>query len=112
MSLIIALMQRYRLHGHSCCAPPRAHVFTDRHLPESLAVSATQPLLCGNVVMSSSALQMKDMRKGSMMKPLSQCAVVEASVKVAEDTDVEAAERAVLGLSQQLDPVVKMASAH
>lgn len=55
---------------------------------------------------------MKDLRGGALTKHLQQCAVVEASVKVLEDVEVEAAERAVLTLSQRLDPVVKMASAH
>ena len=57
-------------------------------------------------------LQMKDLRGGALTKHLQQCAVVEASVQVLEDGEVEAAERAVLSLSQRLDPVVKMASAH
>jgi hypothetical protein len=55
---------------------------------------------------------MKDMRNGPLTKQLQQCAVVEASVKVADDADVEAAERAVLTLSNKLEPVVKMAAAH
>jgi hypothetical protein len=57
-------------------------------------------------------LQIKDMRNGPLTKQLQQCAVVEASVKVVEDADVEAAERALLSLSNRLDPVVKMAAAH
>lgn len=56
--------------------------------------------------------QMRDMRNGKLTKELDQCAVVEASVKVLEDGDVEAAERAVLTMSKRLDPVVKMAAAH
>ena len=55
---------------------------------------------------------MKDQKNGTLTKQLQQCAVVEASVCVVDDADVEAAERAVLSLCRRLDPVVKMAAAH
>lgn len=57
-------------------------------------------------------MQIKDQRKGPLTKALDSNAVIEASLRVAEDADVEAAERALLALSQRLDSVVKMSAAH
>ena len=66
-----------------------------------------------NVNVSNGCLmQIKDQRKGPLTKALETNAVIEASLRVAEDADVEAAERALLALSQRLDSVVKMSAAH
>lgn len=57
-------------------------------------------------------LQMKDQRNGSLAKHLQSCAIVEASVKVVDVNELEAAEKALLGLARRLEPVVSMVAAH
>jgi hypothetical protein len=55
---------------------------------------------------------MRDQRNGSLAKHLQSCAVVEASITVVDDNELDAAEKALLGLAKRLEPVVNMVAAH